>query len=66
MHPFEGFTLHDNWNNGIVPTDVQMNAEILKIMGKMIQVHCIGKNDGNSWDGWLPIKSVKILKEINL
>lgn len=66
VHPFEGFTLHDNWNNGIAPTDVRMNMEVLQILGKMIQVHCIGQTDGKLWDGWLPVKSVRIFSELKV
>lgn len=66
VHPFEGFTLHDNWNNGIAPTDIRMNMEVLQILGKMIQVHCIGQTDRKLWDGWLPIKSVRIFRELTV
>ena len=62
IHPYEGFDLHDNWNNGIVPTDKQMNIEVIDIMGKMIKVFANGLNDKKVWEGWLPRKSIHILE----
>jgi len=64
IHPYSGFTLHDNWNKGVIPTDFEMNAEIMQILGKMIKIHAIGKNDGMQWEGWIPIKSMQVLGEI--
>lgn len=64
VHPYENFTLHTNWNNGKVPTDSQMNCEIIQKMGKMIKVEAVGVNDQKSWCGWLPRKSVLTFEEI--
>lgn len=64
IHPYSGFTLHDNWNNGIVPTDKQMHIKVDQIMGKMIKIQSIGINDKSIWNGWLPIKSIHILEEL--
>lgn len=61
LHPYPGFTLHDNWNKGIIPTDKQMHVLVTKDMGKMICVQAIGLNDNKTWGGWLPKKSCKIL-----
>lgn len=61
IHPYPGFTLHDNWNSGIVPTDKQMKVIIVQDMGKMIKVKGVGINDNKAWGGWLPKKSCKIL-----
>ena len=68
VKPFEGFTLHDNWNKGIPPKHNFLKVEILQIMGKMIRVNSIGfdwqtKQDINDvWEGWLPRKGIKILE----
>ena len=70
VHPFDGFTLHDNWNKGIPPKHKYMKVEILKIMGNMININSIGfNNDTNqdindSWVGWLPRKSITTLQEL--
>ena len=61
IHPYPGFTLHDNWNQGIIPTDNLMHVLVTKDMGKMIQVQAVGLNDNKAWRGWLPKKSCKIL-----
>ena len=65
IKPYEGFTLHDNWNNGIVPKDKVMNCKIIQIMGKMIKVEAVGVDTNNSWSGWLPRKSIHIIEEIS-
>lgn len=64
VKPFEGFTLHDNWNQGRIPTDRQMSVEILQLMGKMVCINALGINDRKPWTGWLPIKSVLKFEEI--
>ena len=64
IKPYNGFTLHDNWNNGIIPTDKQMEIKVEQIMGKMVKVSAVGYNDRKPWNGWLPRKSIHILKEL--
>lgn len=64
LYPFEGFTLHENWNNGKAPVDKRMNIEVLQIMGKMIKIHGVGETTHNMWEGWIPKKSMKILKTL--
>ena len=66
----DGFTLHDNWNNGIAPKHEFMKAEVSQIMGKMIKVNTLGFDYSNNkdiddiWSGWLPAKSIKVIKEL--
>lgn len=64
IKPYTGFTLHDNWNNGIIPKDKVMNCEIIQIMGKMVKVEAVGVDTNNQWSGWLPRKSFRVLEEI--
>lgn len=71
IKPFEGFTLHDNWNKGHVPTHEIIKAKIVKTMGKMIYVESDAYDlkiqsviRNKPWDGWLPKKSVKILERL--
>ena len=64
IHPYEGFTLHDNWNNGIIPTDNEMQIEVVKIMGKMMKINALGIHDGKMWSGWIPKKSARIIQVI--
>lgn len=62
------FTLSSNWNKGIIPTSEILDARIVNIQGKMIQVNAIGfdpisntqKTDSYNYL-WLPKKSVIIL-----
>lgn len=70
IKPFDGFTLHDNWNKGIPPKHKYLKVEILKIMGNMINVNSVGFNIEtrqdimDSWVGWLPKKSITTLQEL--
>lgn len=70
IHPSPTFTLHTNWNKGLVPTEKCYKCLCTKVMGKMVQIQGVGFDYDNrqdldaEWDGWLPIKSVKILREI--
>ena len=62
LHPYEGFTLHENWNKGIKPTSKNMQVEVDQIIGNMIHVNALGE-DGLIWNGWLPKKSI-IIKRV--
>lgn len=70
VKPFEGFTLHQNWNNNIIPKDILMKCCVTQIMGKMIKIVGVGvdpntmQDTPNRWEGWLPLKSIEVLKEI--
>lgn len=70
INPPEGFTLHSNWNNNDIPTHKYMKCQCAKLMGKMVKILGVGFDYENRvdleeyWDGWLPLKSIKILREI--
>ena len=70
LNPPEGFTLHTNWNNNIPPKSEVLYCKIIQVMGKMIKIHGMGYNYSTkqttdyNWEGWLPIKSVKVLEKI--
>ena len=61
IHPYEGFTLHTNWNNDIIPTDNEMNIEVTQLMGKMVKFRGVGIHDGKFWTGWVPISAITII-----
>ena len=68
VKPFDGFTLHENWNKGIPPKHNFLKIEVLQIMGKMVKVNSVGFDYMNKvdtddlWEGWLPRKGIKILE----
>ena len=70
LEPSDNFTLHTNWNKGIVPTDKYMKCIVEQFLGKMIKITGIGYDYENqidkqtSWEGWLPTDSITIIKEI--
>ena len=62
VHPYEGFNLHIQWNKNVIPQEYVYDVEILRVMGKMINVSGLGCENNTSWTGWLPISSVEILE----
>ena len=70
LHPPEGFTLHTNWNNNIIPKHKVMKIDVCKVMGKMVKVNSIGYDLKNQvdindvWSGWLPQKSITIIERL--
>lgn len=70
VKPFDGFNLHENWNRGVIPKDRFMCAQIIQLMGKMVQINSMGYDydegafTNNKWEGWLPRKSFKVIKEM--
>lgn len=71
IHPFDGFNLHDNWNNGTHPNHLFMKCEVSQKMGKMIKLNTVGYDYNNQldtndlWSGWLPEKSIKIIEVLD-
>jgi hypothetical protein len=63
-------TLSSNWNNGTYPAYQYMKVDVMKVLGKMIQVNGVyydndNKKDMNSmWSGWLPTDQVEIIKQL--
>ena len=70
LNPPEGFTLHSNWNNNIVPKHKFMKIDVFKIMGKMVKVNSVGYDMKHQtdftdvWSGWLPRKSITIIENL--
>lgn len=70
IHPYDGFDLHRNWNNNIVPSCKHYKCECIKIMGKFIKINGVEYDyDSNTdlncvWSGWLPLDGIKILGEV--
>lgn len=70
LNPPPDFNLHINWNKNIIPKDKYMNCQVLQIQGKMLKISAVGvdKNtqiiNNQIWEGWLPRKSIKIMKEL--
>ena len=70
LHPPEGFSLHQNWNNNIIPQAKYYKCHCLQIMGKMVKIEGAGYDWDNqqdlatAWCGWVPAKAIKIIKEL--
>ena len=60
--------LVSNWNNNTFPKHKYMKVEVIKFIGKMINVNGIGfdydnnTNTQDTWSGWLPISMIKQIK----
>lgn len=70
LNPPETFTLHTNWNNGNIPKYRYMKCCVLQVMGKMVKIDGIAcdmkdlSDIDYKWIGWVPRKSISIIKEI--
>lgn len=70
LKPPPGFSLHVDWNNNKVPQHKFYKCQCIRLMGKMIKILGVAFDYENrldldeNWDGWLPLKSVKVLREI--
>lgn len=62
VHPYNGFDLHKQWNNNIVPQEYVYNIRVIRVMGKMIKIDGIGCEQGTRWCGWIPKISAEILE----
>lgn len=64
------FNLHANWNNNNPPNYKYFNCIIMNTVGKMIYLSGDAINMStfedmhHKWTGWLPRKSISIIKEI--
>lgn len=57
------FTLSANWNGGTYPPEKRLNCEVLEFVGKMVKVLSEGETTHIRWEGYLPRKSIKVVKE---
>ena len=65
VHPPADFSLHINWNRNVVPKCSSYRCEVLQTMGSMVKINGVGIEDESySWEGWLPLEGIKVLKEI--
>lgn len=70
INPPPGFSLHSTWNDNKIPKYKFYKCQCIKIMGKMIKILGVAFDYENKldldeyWDGWLPLKSIKLLREI--
>lgn len=71
INPNENFTLHVNWNNGVIPKSQYMKVIITQIMGKMIKIDGCGFDFDSKVDLkdsylglWLPLGGIKIMQEL--
>lgn len=69
-NPPQNFTLHTQWNNGIIPKESYYKCEVIQLLGKMVKIVGNGFDYKSNqdltyhWEGWLPKQSIHIIKEI--
>lgn len=61
IKPFEGFDLHEKFNNGIAPYEKCMYGTIVKETEKMYYFDIHTSDNTKNWCGWIPKKSCKII-----
>lgn len=70
LNPNSSSTLATNWNQGRVPTSKYMKIDVMRVMGKMVNINGLGydyinKQDKNEvWSGWLPITQITVIEKI--
>lgn len=70
LFPPQDSSLHANWNQNIKPVDKFMQVVVKQLMGSMVNVSGYGYDNqlnslnNNLWSGWVPVKSLKLIKEI--
>lgn len=70
LTPPQDSSLHANWNNNIIPTEKIMKIAVVKCMGTMVNFNGYGVDkdtevvNNNYWQGWVPVSSLRIIKEI--
>lgn len=70
LNPPQGFDLHVNWNNNVIPKSLFYKCQCLQLMGKMVKIFGVGFDYDNrrdlddEWVGWLPLKSITVIREI--
>lgn len=70
VHPPENFSLHQNWNNNVVPQVRGYRCYCVQLMGKMVKIDGVGYDWkshtelNTAWSGWVPLKSIKIIQEV--
>ena len=60
VNPYNGFTFHDTWNNGVPPPCLKMYGTIEKQTKGMYYFDLKSMDGNESWVGWIPKKSCKI------
>lgn len=70
IDPPAGFNLHANWNKGKIPQSNFLYALVIQDIGKMVKVDSYEYDYKNQyilsrkWTGWLPKKSIEVIKEV--
>lgn len=57
INPFDGFDLHDNWNNGKAPYAKIMYGEIIDETKGMYKFKVHSETSSEEYIGWCPKKS---------
>lgn len=64
LRPFDGFDLHDKFNDGIAPKHKIMYGKIISETNGMYRLKVASDDGSEVWTGWCPKKSVTI-EEMN-
>lgn len=70
LSPMYNTTLVSNWNRGSCPPCEYLKVDVIKVLGKMINVNAIGYDFNNKqtlscvWSGWLPVELIKKVERL--
>ena len=60
VQPFDGFNLHDKWNNGVAPYSKIMYGKIIDETKGMYKLKVHSETSDKEYIGWCPKKSCRI------
>lgn len=61
IHPYDGFDLHEKWNNNIAPPFATMYGSIVQETNGMYRFNLHDENYEKTWQGWCPKKSCVVI-----
>ena len=70
LHSNQNSLLESNWNKGSIPNCKFYMADVLKEVGRMVQINGVGYDNetgtrlNTHWTGWLPVEKISVIEEI--
>lgn len=71
LFPYEGLTLHANYNNNIPPHTEYMEIEVWEVSDTMVRINGVGFDPDTGvelrdirWNGYIPLQGITFLREI--
>lgn len=56
--------LYSNWNNETIPPSLELQIDVLNLLGNMVNVMAIDEKMNKRWKGWIPLSCIIKIEEI--